>query len=502
MKRIIVLLFLLPLCIWAQTVPFKDTTFNTSGKVLLSVWNNNYANCTAVQADKKILIGGSIHKNNPNTVNSFLVARYNENGTLDTTFADNGLLYNSVSNSSIIYDMKVLSDGKILIAGRGNTSALIGRLLPDGTFDSSFGTDGKALLNGTYIRDVEILSDGSIIGYGDKNSSAYLVKINSAGQIDTTFGTNGEVATKFGYSSLINNAMTKQADGKYIISGAVVINASYPENNQMFLVRYNVNGSLDTTFGNNGLLLYTATAREARDLLFTTAGKILVLGEKPYASTTSIGPTSMFYLLQFNTDGTLDTTFNTTGTVGFGFNYYSSIKTDTQNKIYVSGSYFNSTNYYNFRRIIRLNENGSLDTTFGTNGFYSSNDRVYASEFRYGNNSMNFTPDGKLVSSGYVNTPSFSILLMRLIISSTNLSTSDFSLNLENISVYPNPAEDYFIVKSKENIESLELINALGQSIIKENNAKKIKVKNIPAGNYFLKVTTNKEEKTFKVIKK
>ncbi|WPO83283.1 T9SS type A sorting domain-containing protein [Chryseobacterium sp. JJR-5R] len=502
MKKFILLLFLLPSDLWAQTLPFKDTTFNTSGKALLSVWNNNYANCTAVQADKKMLIGGSIHKNNPTTVNSFLVARYNENGTLDTTFASNGLLYDPAGNSSVIYDMKVLSDGKILIAGRGNASALIGRLLPDGTLDLSFGTNGTALLSGTYIRDLEILSDGSIIGYGDKNSSSYLVKINSSGQIDTTFGTGGEISAKFGYSSLINNAMTKQADGKYIISGAVVSNASYPENNQLFLARYNVNGNLDTTFGSNGLLLYSATAREARDVLFTAAGKILVLGEKPYASTTSIGPNSLFYLLQFNTDGTLDTAFNSTGTVGFGFNYYSSVKTDAQNKIYVSGSYFDSTNYYNFRRIIRLNENGSPDTTFGTNGFYSSNDRVYASEFRYGNNSMNFTPDGKLVSSGYVNIPSFSIILMRLIISSTNLSTSDFTSNPENISVYPNPAEDYFIVKSKDTIESLELINTLRQSLTKQNNATKIDVKNLPAGNYFLKVKTYKEEKTFKVSKK
>lgn len=502
MRKILLLFLLFPLSILAQTVPSKDASFNSSGKVLLSVWNNNYANCTAVQADKKVLIGGSIHKNNPNTVNSFLVARYNENGTLDTTFANNGLLYNTVSNSSVIYDMKVLSDGKIIIAGSGDSSALIGKLLPDGNFDTTFGNNGRALLSGTYIRDLEILSDGSIVGYGDKNSSSYLVKINSTGQIDATFGTNGEISTKFGYPSLINNAMTRQADGKYIISGAVVINSSYPENNQMFLARYNINGSLDTTFGTNGLLLYTATAREARDLVFTAAGKILVLGEKPYASTTGIGPNSMFYLLQFNTDGTLDTTFNGTGTVGFGFNYYSSVKTDAQNKIYVSGSYFDSTNYYDFRRIIRLNENGSLDTTFGTNGFYSSNDRVYSSEFRYGNNSMNFTPDGKLISSGYVNIPSFSIILMRLIISSTNLSTSDLSSNLENISVYPNPAEDYFLVKSKDNIVSLELINVLGQSIAKQNSATKIEVKNIPSGNYFLKVKTNKEERTFNVIKK
>lgn len=501
MKKLLLLLPFLSFNAHAQSIPSKDTSFNSAGKVYLSVWNNNYANCTAVQADKKILVGGSILKNDPSTVNSYLVARYNENGTLDNTFANNGLLYSSVSNSSIIYDMKVLSDGKIMIAGAGDTSAFIGKLLPNGSYDTTFGNGGIKALNATYIRDLEILPDGSMVAYGDKNGSSYLVKINAGGQLDAGFGTNGEVSSKFGYPSLISNAMARQTDGKYIISGAVVINASYPENNQMFLARFNSNGTLDTSFGVNGLLLSSSTAREARDLVFTAGGKILVLGEKPYASTSSVNPNSMFYLLQFNADGTPDTTFNGTGTVGFGYNHYSSVKTDMQNRIYVSGSYFNSTNYYDFRRFIRLTENGSLDTTFGTNGFYDTSDRVYSSEYRYGSNSMNFTPDGKLVSSGYVNLPSFYIMVMRLTLSSSNLSSSESISAPETISVYPNPAKDYFFVQSKENITSLELINVLGQTIAKENHVSKINIKGISSGIYFLKVKTQKHEKTFKVVK-
>ncbi|REC46280.1 T9SS type A sorting domain-containing protein [Chryseobacterium pennipullorum] len=501
MRKIISLLLLLPLGFTAQTLPYMDTSFNGYGRVNLSIWNNNYIGCTAVQPDKKVLIGGSTHMNDPITKSSPLIARYNENGTPDPTFGINGLLYDVNGPGGSISDIKILSDGKMIIAGAWGYSAFIGRLLPDGTFDNSFGTQGKTNVSSITVRKIEILQDGSIVGFAISDWSAKLIKMNSDGQIDTTFGVAGESAINIGFTKIIGNAMTRQPDGKIIVGGAAVSNSSYPETNQLFLARYHSNGTKDTSFGNNGLLLYSQDAREVRDIAFTASGKILVLGEKPYASTTSIGPTSMFYLLQFNIDGTLDTMFNNTGSVPFGYNYYSSIKIDSQNKIYVSGSNFTYNNYYHFKRIMRLNEDGSFDTTFGTNGRYDTTSRVYPSEYK-SLNTMSFAPDGKMVVAGHANLPNFTMFALRLGISQVNLSVSDVSADVENISVYPNPTQDYFLVKSKDDVLTLELTNNLGQNIFKSEKTTKLEVYSIPAGNYFLKVKTAKEEKTFKVIKK
>lgn len=501
MRKIISLLLLLPLGFVAQTIPYMDTSFNGNGRVNLSIWNNNYIGCTAVQPDKKVLIGGSTNMNDPITKSSPLIARYNENGTPDSTFGVNGLLYDVNGPGGSISDIKILSDGKMIIGGRWDYSAFIGKLLPDGTFDSNFGTNGKTNTSSTSMKKIEILQDGSIVGFANSDWSAKLIKMTPDGQMDTAFGVNGEMPINIGFSKIIGNAMVRQPDGKFIVGGAAVSNSSYPETNQLFLARYHSNGTKDTSFGNNGLLLYSADAREVRDMAFTASGKILVLGEKPYASSTSIGPTSMFYLLQFNVDGTLDTLFNNTGSVSFGYNYYSSIKVDSQNKIYINGSNFNYSNYYHFKRIMRLNEDGSFDTTFGVNGRYDTTSRVYPSEYT-SLNTMSFAPGGKIVVASHVNLPNFTMYALRLGISQANLSTSDVKADGENISVYPNPSQDYFQVKSKENVLALELTNSLGQSILKNEKATQLKVHNIPAGNYFLKVKTIKEEKTFKVIKK
>lgn len=502
MRKILLLLLILPFLIPAQSIPNMDTSFAGFGRVTLSVWNNNFAYCTAVQPDKKILVGGSIQQNTPTTNQSYVIARYNENGTLDSTFGINGLLYSNTGNYSTIYDIKILSDGKILMAGSWDGNAFIGQLLTDGSFDSGFGNNGIKVFSGGHIRDIEVLPDGSIVGYGQKNTASILVKVSADGQADSSFGNSGMVSTTFGYPSTVNNAMIRQTDGKLVITGAVVPNSSYPQNNQAFIARYTAAGIPDPAFGTNGLILYNTNANVGRDIAQTANGKILVLAEKPNAAVTNIGTTSHFFLLQFNTDGTPDTTFNNLGYVGFGPTYCSSLKVDPQNKIYIGSSSFNSTSYYDFKQIIRLNADGSRDSTFGSNGVYVSNTRVYSSEYAYGTNNMNFTPDGKLVIGSYVNAPGFLITIMRLNVLSNSLSASETFANSQAISVYPNPVKDAIHVQSRDNILSLELTDFSGRIVSKSIHAAKMDLVSISAGTYMLKVKTAKKEETFKIIKK
>lgn len=502
------ILLLCPLyIICGQTVPSLDLTFAGTGKVTKNIWHNDFSRSVAVQQDKKILVGGNMNSLNPN-IQSYFIVRYNEDGTLDNSFGVNGVSSLSDDNQGWIQSMIPLADGKTIVAGLWGCNNFVGRILADGSFDTSFGTNGRTVLTNAcgYFRDLEILQDGSIVAYGSQgynnNESAILAKFTPNGQPDFTFGTNGFFTTKFNHQTLITSAMAVQSDGKFIISGSAAPFVSYPAYNQLFLARYHANGTLDASFGNNGLVLYNADARMARDIAVTSTDKIVVAAELTDAIITSIGPTSTALVLRFNTDGTLDTTFNNNaGSTGFGAMYFLSVKTSPDDKIYVSASHFNYTSYNDFHSLIRLNSDGTRDTSFGTNGIYHSNISLHPTLPVSGNNNMTFAPDGKLVISSHFNTPNFDFLVARFNVGAAGLNTSESAVNAE-LKVFPNPATDYLYIRSKEKIIKTEIFNALGQLVRSNGEIKTIHIRDLPAGIYYLTITAENGKYRQKFIKK
>ena len=308
-----------------------DTTFNSYGYRKLSI---NGFECVAIQTDGKILVAG---------LN--VVYRLNSNGSLDTTFNSNGLFIPSVSTASFFTKSIIpQTNGKILIAGYANTGnsndfAVI-RINSNGTYDTTFDTDGKATYaigNGAdecYAMAVQ--TDGKLILVGQTNNGTNYdiatLRINSDGTNDISFGSNGKVINQFGINKY-GRAIDIQADGKIVVMGS---------NN---VIRMNTNGALDTTFDGDGN--YNIT----NSLSFSTSTTNLTLN-RPRIKSLSSGKilisatvSSDFGLIQLNSNGSLDTTFGTNGvaTLNGSSDTSNILLIRSDGKIVTGGTNFNST---------------------------------------------------------------------------------------------------------------------------------------------------------------
>jgi len=231
-----------------------DTTFDVDGMLTNNFGSYANGNSVTVQTDGKILVAGMAD-------GDFALARYNTDGTLDTTFDSDGMLTTDFGSNANGNSVTVQADGKILVAGSANNSFALARYNTNGTLDTAFDTDGMVTNNFgsfAYGRSVTIQADGKILVAGTADGSFALARYNANGTLDTTFDTDGMVTTSFssygeGYS------VTIQADGKILVAGATEPNTY---SSALALARYNTNGSLDTSFATpnntlNGSPVYT-----------------------------------------------------------------------------------------------------------------------------------------------------------------------------------------------------------------------------------------------------
>jgi len=332
-----------------------DDTFGVNGVIAHHSFGTEGARAIEVLANGKILLAGSIN-------DQFAVARYNADGTLDNSFGLNGIATTSFSNGfNTVRDMKVQADGKILISGRAtfgysNDSAVV-RLNVDGTVDTSFGNSGSivedfgaawetatnillmpdqsiviatdsdlgserlemrhfdingqldtsfgfnGLLERTYFpfTDLTLLQNGNILAIGGYNY-VNLFWFTSGGQVDRSqseLGYIGNHPVADPYASTNPYATYIQQDGKILIAGTIY--------NDFMVLRYNVDGTLDTNFGVNGVfradfIKYYDTATELKEL---DDGSILVVGG---VGTATSGEYKLG-MLKLKPNGTLDTNF-------------------------------------------------------------------------------------------------------------------------------------------------------------------------------------------------
>jgi uncharacterized delta-60 repeat protein len=388
-----------------------DTTFGNSGIVTTSI-GSGYDNILAlgIQSDSRIVAAG--YSSNGSNYDIALV-RYNTDGSLDTTFGNSGIVTTSIGSS---YDnalaLGIQSDGKIVVAGSSydntnsqNDFALV-RYNTDGSLDTTFGNSGIVT---TSIRGINSIndyasalgiqsSDGKIVvaGYSfNSNTNKYdfaLVRYNANGSLDTSgtpgigFGTTGIVTTSIGNINDSPSALGFQSDGKIVVAGYYFYTSS---KNNFVLVRYNTDGSLDTSgtpgigFGTTGIVTTSIgnINDEAHALVIQSDDKIVVAGSSYDNNSSKYN----FALVRYNADGSLDadpvTGFGSGGIVttsigivtatsgsGFAFAYALGIQSD--GKIVAAGSSNNGSNY-DFA-LVRYNTDGSLDTGFGIGGIVTT----------------------------------------------------------------------------------------------------------------------------------
>lgn len=386
---LIILLFLFFIEGFAQNPGSLDTTFGTGGSVAthLNVTATLYD--MAIQPDGKIVVVGITFE--PGGVqNTGMVARFNLNGTLDTSFDGNGFI-NSVLMKEV-NAVEILPDGKIMVGGYrniGNDQFCVARLNSDGSLDTSFDGDGIAITSvgmGSTVHSISVLPDGKIIAVGDtaltdfSNFDYALVKYKTDGSLDTTFGTNGRVATELGSTEFAY-------DSAILANGKIIVVGDYRDalSNQKWatILRYNADGSLDTTFGTNGKVFKSAaTDANAKRVAIQTDGKIIIVGD-------GIQPS------RYNSDGTPDISFNTPA-----WFYTRSVAIQSDGKILVGGG--DAPNSY---AVIRYNTDGTPDTGFGSGGKINVATVVTA---------ISIAPDGKFVVGGTrLNSGGFEIVLSR-----------------------------------------------------------------------------------------
>lgn len=403
-----------------------DTSFNMG-----STGANNSILCMVTQSDGKIIIGGTFTSYSGS--NSSQIARINIDGTRDTSF-NVGTGFNST-----VYDLKLQSDGKVIVTGTfttysGSTRNRIVRLNTNGTFDTSYnigtGLNQPGLAVAIQSDNKAIIAGASLTNYSGSTFGTGLVRINTDGTRDTTFN----IGTGFTAGTLAGYALGIQSDGKIIVgSGAT----AYSGSTVTRLMRLNTNGTLDTTFNpgviNNSVLavkiqpdqkiLITGLFNSVSGSIQNNLARMLSNGNRDASYNVgggtngatinaingfSLDSTGNVYIgnnfttysgstvnrfVKTSPSGTIDLTFNT-GSIGFnnqsirGFN--SSVWTTlvSGSKLYLGGA-FTTYNAPVYNRIIKLNNTGSIDTTFNMGAGF--NNPVYC---------MATQSDAKLIVGG------------------------------------------------------------------------------------------------------
>ena len=373
--ELIVIMFNLLFIVYANAQPGTlDSSFGMNG--IAAVDGFEYAHVISLQRDGKVIVAGEI------TDNSFVVSRYNTDGSIDESFGQDGIVKTNIYSTHSFYIFEATSvaiqqDGKIIMAGSGYYTDIHGdnqynflllRYNIDGSLDESFGDRGAVIsdfdLHDDFIQNMVLQTDGKIVLAGTSGIDVILARYNTDGSFDEGFGKgDGWVKEHLATGIGLCRGLALQPDGKMVVLAGVTELYSY-------LIRYKTNGIKDSSFGVNGRIVTNAIDKEQlQDIAVQEDGKILAAG---YSYKNDIG-TYVGLLFRYNQNGSYDTSFGEGGKVinkidtgSFSINHVL-IQPDKQ--IITSGAYSHKDDSYNYTgSLIKYNKDGSYNQHFGVNG--------------------------------------------------------------------------------------------------------------------------------------
>lgn len=315
-----------------------------------------------IQNDGKIIVLGSFNKYTDIKTGNML--RLNVDGTLDENF-NKGTGFNG-----FVSCIGVQTDGKILVGGdfskyNGTVQKRITRMYPNGDIDTSFNI-GNGFSN--TVSSLSIQSDGKIVVAGEFDTyngtpRTRIARLNVDGSIDLSFDPGS------GFDNYVATVCV-QADGKILAGGGF---SSFNGNTQGMIVRLNSDGSLDTTFNSySNNLIYSIKVQ--------SDGKILVSGGMTFYNGTTV-----YKIFRLNTDGSIDPSFNPAN--GPNNIIFTSI-VQNDGKILIGGN-FTTFNGLSKNRIVRLNNNGTLDASFNIGSGFDGDVKT-----------ISIQEDGKIIVGG------------------------------------------------------------------------------------------------------
>jgi uncharacterized delta-60 repeat protein len=333
-------------------------------------------------------------------------------GTLDPSFGTGGVVTTPFGSlGTAVADAAVVQpDGKIVAAGyfasgtslNNRNEIGLARYLPDGSLDTGFGysADGRASLaigpksNEGY--GVALQPDGKILvagaSFNGTDSDFALARFTASGAVDSGFGSSGSTTTPILSGNDVAEAVALQPDGKIIVGG-YTYNGS---NNDFAIVRYTPDGSVDSTFTGGGAAITPIgpSDDEVRALAVQPDGKIVAAGWSFNGSNYD------FALVRYTANGSLDSSFGTNGKVvtpiGSGDERAFAVALQPDGKIVAAGRSHDDATGTNDFAVVRYKADGTLDSSFGSGGIVTTSIGTKGASA----NAVAVQPDGKIVAAG------------------------------------------------------------------------------------------------------
>ncbi len=363
------LLLLLPFLTNAQPGTL-DKSFGDTG-VVLDKNVMGIINVIALQSDGKIVASGGMTLNN---VDPLLITRYNTNGSLDKSFGKNG--FTGADELSEVFGMAIQKDDAIVALGHTSSDIKLAKYKKDGGLDSSFGGNGTVITsvgNADEPADIAIQPDGKIVVGGyiinaeNEGRQAFLIRYLPDGSLDKSFAEGGVLVF-----SVISDprglatldAIALQKDGKIVAATTA---------DRPYVYRFNPDGSLDKGFGNNGEAYFRSIAGKvsgfgAKQIAIQEDGKIVGGGY----SITRMAQQSFMAAARLTADGSIDSSFGQKGLqyVLFGENNSqgNAVLLQGDGKIVITGYEYDYYSTYERLALARFNGDGTVDSSFGDNG--------------------------------------------------------------------------------------------------------------------------------------
>jgi uncharacterized delta-60 repeat protein len=377
-----------------------DPSFSSDGIVRTDLGGADRAFGVAVQPDGKIVAAGCSGRDGncfffDGSGADFALARYNVDGSRDAGFGSRGKVLTDLGGDDGAFGVAVQSDNKIVAAGGSSGDFAVVRYNVDGSLDPTFGSGGIVLteFGGRDVAyGVVLQADGKIVAAGDggDHDAIALARYNVDGSLDSSFGSGGKVLTTFDESFVDAFAVVLQPDGRIVTAGRICTPCGPTE---WLLVRYKADGSLDPSFGGDGIVVTFLHGfdNEAHAVAVQPDGRIVAAGGS------GIPERIDFALVRYKADGSEDARVLTH--LGHDDAGACAVVLQRDGRIIAGGTSGGGGYCVTYSKtafaLVRYNADLSLDSSFGTRGrVRGPGGKALA---------VALQPDGRIVAAGFHN---------------------------------------------------------------------------------------------------
>lgn len=510
---------------FCQNLPglMLDPSFSKDGRLVTDAVTPGDTGQSDIQGiilenDNSLIAAGTAINTNYSE-SHFVLVKYRPDGTIERSFGGNGIIYIDYQpGNNRLVSIKKQSTGKIVAIGYHNanniSTYLLFRFNTDGSLDKGFGDSGWIVLP-ISPQAIAIQNNDDIIISSENQSyrgdTVVLYKYLKNGRRDTSFGKNG-FAMAIAQANNVHPVYGTIAIDKLsriVVGFTAVVNKQ--SSDAFVIARFNADGSLDSSFNGTGMAIIDKPGSDYLYAIAIQSNNKIVAGGSTYDA-------SDFLVARLNESGTIDSSFGSNGMVTIDFStdqnwgttdYVKSIVIQKDNKIIAAGTSYSVTTA-NMFALTRLKPNGSLDNSFGFNGRTKT-------KFKGQDNRLNATvmqPDGKLVCGGYTAKTASDVSDFAIARYLSEKESVDGVLDQEknetntlSLSVYPNPADDVIYIKGVK-AKTVQVIlkdqfgNFIKECLLSSSNNYRLAVSLLYPGIYFLQVNNAGQLFFLKFLKK